>query len=280
MKKPKILIIYKRSPLLIAGTSAAANNERFRRNHACHYAALKQVGTVLKKNRLSFHQHLRGPRVDYKGFDLIVTVGGDGTFLTAARHASSRQLILGVNSDPSWSVGKFCGTDAGRFEFDLLATLKKPCLKKLHKLRITFLDKPRRAVECLNDILLCHTNPAAMSRYILQVGKTAEEQRSSGIWIASAAGSTGAIASAGGVKLPLETRRIQYKPRELYHGRGVAYRFNGGVIEPGKAITITSRMAHGRVFVDGAHVRHPFTFGTSVRIESAPDFVQMVCSQK
>ncbi len=276
-KNFKALIIYKRSPLLAAGTSIAAANARFRQNHACHYAALRKVEMILKVLGIDHCLQLRGSSCNRQQCGLIITVGGDGTFLDAARPATEEQLILGVNSDPTWSVGQFCVADADSFERVLRQTLATPHFKKVYKLRATFLDeKPPRTVECLNDILVCHANPAAMSRYSLAVGRAFEEQRSSGVWFSSAAGSTGAISSAGGVKLPLGSKNIQYKPRELYHGIGTAYKLNGGRIRTGASIDITSRMSHGRVFLDGAHIKYPLTFGKTLRISTSPHYVRMI----
>lgn len=279
MKKSnvKALIIYKRSPLLAAGTSIAAADPRFRKNHACHYAALRKVETILRERGIPFYTQLRGSPFNHQDCRLIITVGGDGTFLDAARKATGKQLILGVNSDPSWSVGQFCVTDVDSFDTVLTRTLTAPKCKKLFKLRAEFIDsKSKLVVECLNDILLCHANPAAMSRYSLTAGRVVEEQRSSGVWFSSAAGSTGAIYSAGGRTLPLESRDIQYKPRELYHGMGTAYKLKGGLIKPVTTINITSRMSHGRVFFDGSHIKYPLTFGKTLRIQTSPNYVRMI----
>ncbi|MBF0594151.1 MAG: NAD(+)/NADH kinase [Candidatus Omnitrophica bacterium] len=276
-KKKSVLIIYKRSPLLAAGTSVAAANERFRKNHACHYAALKKVEAILNDFNIPYRQHLRGTPVNCKEFNIIVSVGGDGTFLHAARQASKEQLIIGVNSDPTWSVGQFCSADSENLSKVLQQTLVKPRVKKLYKLRATFIDeKPRRVVECLNDILVCHANPAAMSRYILSIYQDSEEQRSSGVWISSAAGSSGAIYSAGGARINIEKQVIQYKPREMYFGKQPSSRLKGGLIEPQRAIDITSRMSHGRVFFDGSHIKYPLIFGKTIRIQSSPNYIQMV----
>ena len=271
------MIIYKRSPLLAAGTSIAAANTRFRENHACHYATLRKVTAVLKALGFECRQHLRGADADHKNNDIVITVGGDGTFLDAARRSGEKQLILGVNSDPSWSIGQFCAADANSFEAILKQTILSPRFKKLFKLRASFInEKALRVEECLNDILVCHANPAAMSRYSLSIGKIKEIQRSSGIWISTAAGSTGAIFSAGGKKLPVDKRDISYKPRELYLGRGGRYRLTGGIIRPEQSALITSMMPHGRVFFDGAHIKHPLIFGTSIKIQTSPHFIRMI----
>ena len=73
----------------------------------------------------------------------------------------------------------------------------------------------------LNDILVCHHNPGAMSRYFLTVEGTREEQRSSGVWIATAAGSSGGLHSAGGKVLTQKSKEFQYRPRELYRGKNI-----------------------------------------------------------
>jgi NAD+ kinase len=275
--KPQVMIIYKRSPLLSAGTSIAAANERFRANHACHYASLRKVIAILKDLGIDSYQHLRGCDAAHHKHDMIITVGGDGTFLDAARRSTEKQLILGVNSDPSWSVGQFCAATADTFEKILKNTLTAPRSKKIYKLKAEFNDKNTPGtVECLNDILVCHANPAAMSRYSIAIGKKSEQQRSSGVWLSSAAGSTGAMASAGGMRLPIEKRDIVYKPRELYLGRGNPYLLSGGIVRSGQSVTITSMMPHGRVFFDGSHIKHPLIFGKTIKVSASAHFIQMV----
>jgi len=37
----------------------------------------------------------------------------------------------------------------------------------------------------LNEVLIAHSNPAATSRYIIEVDDMKEEQRSSGLWIST-----------------------------------------------------------------------------------------------
>lgn len=280
MKTPKILLIYKRSSLSVAGklSDRLRRTRRFENNHAAHYATLHMVEDVLRKIGIKYRKHARGKGADYAPYDLIITVGGDGTILEAARALSSRQKILGVNSDPNWSVGQFCCCHAGNFEAVLSAFLDgRTKICRLYKLKLHLKDGKRsKAIECLNDVLICHANPGAMSRYELAIGKTAEDQRSSGIWFSTAAGSTGAMFSAGGKKMPLASRDIQYKPRELYHSQTVPYRLTGGFIRSGHRAKLVSGMARGYIFVDGAHVRFPFTYGSCAEISSSSNFIQLV----
>jgi NAD+ kinase len=275
--EPRVLLVYKRSPLIsikgLPQTSTATHG--FRRNHQNHYASLRVVENILNSQPVTFHKCARSRSIDYQAYDLIITVGGDGTFLEAARQLRKDQFILGVNSDPSWSVGQFCACDAAGFKKTLLQILdgRASCLK-VHKLRIQLTG--HKVVEGLNDLLICHANPAAMSRYEIKIGSVSEEHRSSGIWLSSAAGSTGAIFSAGGKRLSLASRLIQYRPRELYLTKKWRYRLKGGSIGPGKGLSAISHMTHGLIFVDGAHIRLPFGYGAKAIISSSPNYIQLI----
>lgn len=280
MNLTKILLVYKRSSLSVAGKFSERLRlaQRFQENHRAHYATLRAVERVLKDLNVKYSKHTRGPKVDYKDYDLIITIGGDGTVMEAGRAMKNDQLLLGVNSDPSWSVGQFCATHAGGFrQFFNQVIRGKAKAYRLYKLKIDLKDdKMSRQIECLNDALICHANPGAMSRYTLTVGKTSEHHRNSGIWLSTAAGSTGAILSAGGRKMPLSSTDIQYKPRELYHARGIKYRLTGGLIHKGQAAEFVSSMPHGCVFVDGAHIKFPFVYGAAARISTSSNYLSLI----
>lgn len=278
-KNPEILLLYKRSSFLATKglpSGDCSASDRFRLNHINHYESLRKIELALRKKGLSFKKHCRSKRVDYRTFDLVITVGGDGTFLEAARKLGKDQYILGVNSDPHWSVGRFCSCSADGFSHALHKILQgNVLLKRLSRLKLCLsgLDRP---IECLNDILVCHPNPAAMSRYHIRIGRNEEEQRSSGIWLSTASGSTGAILSAGGKKMPLESRGIQYKPRELYQVPHKSYVLTGSLLAPGKKVTLVSHMPHGSIFMDGAHIKFPFAYGAKAEVSISPNCVNMI----
>ncbi len=280
----RILLYYKRSGYdqlffrgrrSFRGSLKAPLLRRFEEAHHRHYETLAEVQRVLVAEGLCVHKVCRGRRVDFRAYPLVVTVGGDGTFLDAARELT-RQWILGVNSAPRWSVGRFCAARAETFALLIRRVLSgrvEP--RPLHRLKVR-VRGGGEAVRVLNDLLFCHRNPAAMSRYRLGIGGDREEQRSSGIWIATAAGSTGAIRSAGGRKLPLSSRGIQYRPRELYETPGHRHRLRGGVLDEDGRIEVTSYMRHGMVFVDGHHVQIPMPFGATVIVASSRHPLQAV----
>jgi NAD+ kinase len=198
------------------------------------------------------------------GFDLVLTVGGDGTFLTASHFVRSTP-VLGVVSSAA-SVGHFCAAKAQGVG-QALDALVCGRLRPIELWRLEVKIGARRARELvLNEILFCHANPAATSRYILRVGAAREEQKSSGVWISTAAGSTGAIGSAGGRTLRPTSRRIQYLVREPFLPAHHGYRLLLGMVED-TAIEIASKMEDSSVYIDGPRIRYPVRFGERVTVK-------------
>lgn len=280
MPLKEILILYKKSAYQIyflERKSSLFQKENalspleisdFKRAHDKHYQSLTMVKRALDRCALHYHVRARGSKIDFARYDLVMTVGGDGTFLEAARGLRD-QFILGVNSDPQSSIGRFCSCTPDDFEKVLKKFLQgKVKIKNFQRIHLNLKSNGKHCrIEVLNDILVCHQNPAAMSRYSLSVNGVQEEQRSSGVWISTAAGSSGAIHSAGGKLIAPEARGIQYKPRELYRWPKKKYKLTGGFVK--SAISVTSLMRNGAVFVDGAHLEIPFHFGSKIKISQS-----------
>lgn len=276
----KVLLLYKLSAYQIyfsgRKTSLPGNNNpalkketaHFKKAHDEHYSSLKRVEKIFKEHKVSYTKRRRGRKIDYSKFDLIVTVGGDGTFLEAARNVKN-QAVLGINSSSRYSVGRLCAADAKNFKVILRKVLRGQFkVKNLYRLRLQFDHK--KSVDAVNDLLVCHENPAALSRYSLNVKGVKEEQRSSGIWVSTAAGSSGAIQSAGGRVFSLFDKKFQYRPRELFSGKNRRYRLKGGTLSPRQSIVVASLMPKGVIYVDGAHVHFPFKYGSKVKISLSP----------
>lgn len=276
MKFKNILILYKESNYRLRFSaenkksavkhSRLINQEklRFKKEHDEHYASLDIVKSVLKKHNIKFTVKSRGRKHSYAPYDCILTIGGDGTFLEAARNAGNH-IILGINSAPKTSVGRFCLTNAENFE-RYLNLIQQGKLKPVKLYQITgHINDTHCTFHGLNEFLICHYNPSALSRYKIEIGKVKEVHRSSGIWIATAAGSSAAIKSAGGKKYSITSKNIQYKPRELYYRKKEEYKLKGGLLK-GKKMKIVSLMRKAYVFVDGAHIKYELPYGATVNI--------------
>jgi NAD+ kinase len=182
---------------------------------------------------------------------LVIAVGGDGTLLAASHNVGSVP-ILGVNSAPSHSVGFFCAAQREDFESHLSRALEGK-LKSVRLTRMTVsLNGRLRSKRVLNEALYSHSSPAATSRYILHVGRRHEEQRSSGLWIGPAAGSTAAQHSAGGRVLPLSSSNLQLVVREPYSPYG-KYQLLKLVVGGRAVISVQSKMDNASLYLDGPH---------------------------
>lgn len=211
--------------------------------------------------------------------DLVIAIGGDGTTLGTS-HFVTDALLLGVNSAPGDSVGHFCAVHRQNFATRLQEVLRGAWLPTLlTRLAVSLDDRPLPEL-ALNDVLIAHDCPAATTRYLMELNGYEEEHRSSGVWISTAAGSTAGIHSAGGRKMPLSSRRLQYLVRELYRevhdGLERSYRLRHGMIEANQTLTIASKMQEGWLYIDGARTAYPFPFGTRARLCAADSKLRLL----
>jgi NAD+ kinase len=266
------------SALIAAGDPTV---RRMRRSHEDHLETQREVRAALAQigAEVDFYE---GSRARIEGnYDLVVTVGGDGTVLGASHQLGASVPLLGVNSAPSSSVGFFCAARKGAVLEPLAAALSGRLRGVvLSRMRVELNDRLVHN-RVLNEALFCHASPAATSRYILRIvgeGRVKEEeQKSSGAWIGPAAGSTAAQLSAGGRVLPLKSKKLQFVVREPYHGEPNAAASAGstphtpsqrrpqrlflGLIEDGAHLEVWSKMRLARLFLDGHHDEHEVGIG-------------------
>ncbi len=207
---------------------------------------------------------------DASSADLVVAVGGDGTLL-AASHSVVETPVLGVNSSPRHSVGFFCAARRTTFPGMLARALdgRLPSVE-LTRMRVS-INGRLRTKHVLNEALYCHASPAATSRYILQIGKVREEQRSSGLLIGPAAGSTAAQRSARGRVLPLGSRALQLVVREPYTPSHKPYRLVQRILRYGEEVLVESKMDNASVFFDGAYRQVPVRLGDHVSFAASDE---------
>ncbi|MBI4577325.1 MAG: NAD(+)/NADH kinase [Planctomycetes bacterium] len=277
----KALVVYKKSlyqiyveerreprilQLLEAGDVSVA---RLRRDHREHLATLSTVRSVLAREGVRARLRYRARADHLQDGDLVVTVGGDGTLLEAS-HAVASTPILGVNSAPGGSHGFFCAATRRNFR-ELLRRHMDGDLGAVRFQRLELRVEGREvAPPALNDVLYTHRNPAHTSRYILEVPGGPEEQRSSGLWVAPAAGSTAAIRSAGGRRLPARSRRFQFVVREPFRDEARGCRLVRGLLGRGETLRLRSKMRDGVCYVDGPHIAVRVRYGDVVQVGLHP----------
>lgn len=269
---PRVLVVYKKS--------AYQTNVRERKNprflellarkdpsvarlieaHDDHQATLEEVHEAVERLGVRATFRFRGDEGLVEDFDLLVTVGGDGTLLWAARWVGPGMPVVAINSAPMDSVGHFCAGKKGHVR----TILARALAGELHRTELTRmqvrLDGEIITRRVLNDVLFAHPSPAATTRYLLshetkggRGGARTEEQKSSGLWIGPAAGSTAAQRSAGGKVLPIASRKLQYVVREPYHPGGRRIAMVRGLVGEREQLRIVSKIREGRLFIDGPH---------------------------
>lgn len=278
---PRVLVVYKKS--------AYQTNVKERKNprflqllarkdpsvarlveaHDDHQATLEEAHTALDRLGVPATFRFRGDEGLVEDVDLVVTIGGDGTLLWAACWVGVGTPMIAINSAPHDSVGHFCAGKKGHVR-SLLARALEGSLRKTELTRMQVkLDDEIVTRRVLNDMLFAHPSPAATSRYLLSLepkrGRArTEEQKSSGIWIGPAAGSTAAQLSAGGDVLPITSKKLQFVVREPYKPGGRRMAIPRGLIADGGRLRITSKIREGRLFIDGPHRMRDVRMGSEI----------------
>jgi NAD+ kinase len=263
---PRIAVIEKppaRAPATHpADPDSAALAARYALARSEHEASTHAVREAITTRGLEAHWLLQPTLPANTHFDLILSVGGDGTFLLASRLGSSAPL-LGVNSSPSTSIGRYCAAHAATLGplLDAIIAGTAP-IARLLRLHVTIDDAPL-PFDALNDALFAARCPVTAARYAFLLPDGLDIQLSSGIWVATPTGSTGAIRSAGGEVVDDSDGRLQWRVREPFIGGVRAPRALAGF--SGEGFEVISRHADNAVWLDGHSTPYPAPFGARVR---------------
>ncbi|KAF3795042.1 putative NADH kinase [Nymphaea thermarum] len=252
-----------------------------------HNKTIKLCESVLQHKSLEWETIMRnelsGP---IHHFDLVVTVGGDGTLLRASHYMDGSIPVLGVNSDPTQpeeveekneefdatrSTGYLCAATAESFEqvlTDIVDNTRKP--SELSRIAVTVNNRPL-PTHALNDILIAHPCPAAVSRFSFRIRdsetySTLVNSRSSGLRVCTAAGSTAAMLSAGGFPMPISSKDLQYMVREPILPGASAHLMHGSVKSNNSMHIFWN--CKGHIYIDGCHAFHPVVQGDAIEVSA------------
>jgi NAD+ kinase len=279
--------------------------ERLKNRYDIHRQCVDNLVTLLGSYGARYHvvqrQELhRGLLIDK---DLIIAVGGDGTVLNSSSFVDDTIPVLGVNSDPTRpeeqgvtnvkderrSRGALCGAKATNLK-EVLPQLFYGDVTPSIRTRIQCLVRSTytetRLPPSLNDILIAHPIPAAVSRFrlfhcdgtVASSYKTVVEKKelfsfnawSSGMWVCTATGSTAAVLAAGGDMMDKLSPDLQYMIREhlVEENDGMQKKMSHGFINPSNSLHLRWNSQEGCAYVDGSHMRHELELGDELRIDS------------
>ena len=243
--------------------------------HSEHMETLNAVCDELKRRGVIFRCLARSDLTETTisdDVDLVISVGGDGTFLDASHHIEFTP-ILGINSSTSSSFGHFCIANITNFKevLDKIEADEQP-LEQLLRLEMSINGEVLPDL-VLNEVLVAHTHPAATSRYFISVGGVVEEHRSSGIWIGTPAGSTGSLRSAGAPVMRITDNRYEFIIREACMRPNEDWKLLKGVLNSDQAIEVVSQMRTGAFYIDGQHIQYQFGLGDALVVKPSEKYL-------
>ena len=231
-------------------------------------STLEAVKKVLKKYKFNYRLANRDKlkKSQFNKKNLVIAVGGDGTFLRAAQFID-KQILLGINSDIKNKEGFFMSTNKNNFEKKLKNIIKnKFQIKKLPRLE-AYLDNKKIETLALNEYFIGARKSYHAAKYSIQINGAKETHKSSGILITTPTGSYAWAKSCCNKTLPLNSKSCQFVVREPYERKvfkyyELAYR----ILSKDKEITVISEMLDGILVADSVSKEYSFKNGHKATI--------------
>lgn len=224
----------------------------------------KEIEEIFSSSSVIHKNFVEITQEDVNNVDLVITLGGDGTFIKAANMIKDA-YILGINTNPESSEGALI--DLTLKDLSLLKKIPKGEFSIINRQRIScFLNGKELPEHAINEVYIGSESAFFTSRYILHYKEKGEEQRSSGVIISTGSGSTAWYASAGGEPFEPYSEELRFRVREPYHGKRVfTPTLLFGTVKKGEKLKIVSKNDHREVVaINDTH--YPFSRGSSVEI--------------
>jgi len=187
-----------------------------------------------------------------KDKDLVISIGGDGTFLSAS-HYIENTPILGVNSDKNRSEGALTTIELNQLNNKIRKILEnKIKIKEYTREKIVIHHKDRKieTESALNETFFGNINPHHTTNYEIEYKNKKENQKSSGVVVSTGTGSTAWYHSMGGFAFGRERKQLRFRVRELYKRKLHKSKIKKGKIKQNERLVIISKMNHAIIAID------------------------------
>jgi NAD+ kinase len=231
---------------------------------ADEHMVTQAIGQLEAKGVQAVEMHRDAP-ADLKGADLILTLGGDGTFLAGARLAAPKGIpVLGVNLG---RLGFLTELEHDQLEEGFRRYLANDFrVEERNMLQVT-LSRAGRAVTRaigLNEVVVDHSGEARILRLEIDVGgQRVGVIDSDGAIVATASGSTAYALASGGPILEPTLRDLVLVPMSPF-----ALTVRPIVFAPGQDITLRVVRGPAEMRVDGGRRGRTVAAGDVVRCGS------------
>lgn len=241
-------------------------------------STLDRVKNTLKKYKIQYKPANRDRlnKIQFQNKDLIIAVGGDGTFLRAAQFIDE-QLLFGVNADVKNKEGFFMKADKDDFEAKLKKIIKGEVkIKRLPRLE-AYVNNKKIETLALNEFFIGPKKSYHAAKYVIVIDWKKERQKSSGVLITTPTGSYAWAKSCCSRTLPLESKDYQFVVREPYEGNVFKnYKLKYGILNNNRAITIFSEMLDGILIADSVGKEYSLKNGSKAVIKLSDRDVNVV----
>lgn len=250
--------------------------------YGAYKSTLYEVKKILKKHRIFYNLANRNKlkREQFQDKDLIIAVGGDGTFLRAAQFVD-RQLMLGVNADVASKEGFFMSSDKNNFDAILNKIIGNDItIKKFPRLEAC-INSHKIGTLALNEFYIGPKKGYHAAKYIICIDSKKERQKSSGVLVTTPAGSY-AWAKACNIKsMDLDSRNFQFIVREPYEWNVFKnYKLKRGILKPNEKIKIFSEMLDGIIVADSVGREHSFKNRGKATVKLSKKWLNVVWRKK
>ena len=284
-----------RARSVLAGESDQPNEATFteyEREDSTYQAAIEQIRreadlgypvTIVQR------QHI--PNFDFSRVIVVIVVGQDGLVANVAKYARGLPII-GINPDPVRIDGILVPFQTGQLRLVLQRVLKgSATLREVTLAQASMNDG--QTMLAFNDFFIGRRSHAS-ARYTLHLGDESESQSSSGVIVATGAGSTGWLSSvfnmARGINrwiggnaeqsptMQWDERRLVWVVREPFQSKHSSIEHIAGSISESESLSLASLMPDtGVVFSDGIESDYmEFNSGSILRVEVAKEVARLV----
>jgi len=207
--------------------------------------------------------------------DLVISLGGDGTILRAARVASPLSIpILGVNLGRIGFMTELNAGDALSKVPDFIKGKGWVEERAMLQAELDTHDKP--GFHALNDVVLARGERCRLIRVKASVyGELFTVYRCDGVILATATGSTGYALAAGGPVLHPDSREILMQPVAAHFSFGAAL-----VLPADAVLELEVNTTHQAVLSVDGQVEIPVGDGDVVRVKRSPFVTRLLRAQR
>lgn len=227
--------------------------ERMLSSHERQMESLRELETFLHETQFVQRDGLTKQLAD--NASLLISLGGDNHFQYVSRFLGNTP-IMGINSDPLRSDGGLTYFTAREFE-RVLRCLEKDDFSVEGWTRLDASVNGGETCTATSEVYMGESERKNMSRHILEYRGITEEQKCSGLLVATGAGSSGWYSSAcrylhpEGNPFPRTSGYARFLVTEPFRGRLTRYPTPEGVLERGERLAVRSlNDSSGRLMCD------------------------------